>query len=332
MLASEVMLARLAAGAAAAGGAGVAAAGGAGAAAAGAAAAARVALQAPEVTEETKEPETEGTEAGTKAQAQALALALEADREAVARGHTEAEAAVAAVTVAATAAAAAGAEAAAEAEEAAAESETAVAAVEAAVEAGTEAELSDAAREEGSEAETRETGAETEPRYGISRPRSRPRRISWDDEASEEGGETTPVWLQHAAVAVACTSPDSLRPMLITSPSPGSTWTSPALGRMITDVQWRLEAAASPDDLSPDELMAASPHQITAASPDELTAASPKAVAWQVRRRQPTTTPLTAVLDPAADRHGRSAAAPRVILTSSAARPTPIRLSRCTAC
>ena len=257
-----------------------------------------------------------------------MALALEADREAVARGHTEAEAAVAAVTVAATAAAAAGAEAAAEVE-AAAESETAVAAVEAAVEAGAEAELSDAAREEGSEAwaelgaGTRETRGETEPRYGISRSRSRPRRISWDDEASEEGGETTPVWLQHAAVAVACTSPDSLRPMLITSPSPGSTWTSPALGRMITDVQWRLEAAASPDDLSPDELMAASPHQITAASPDELTAASPKAVTWQVRRRQPTT-PLTAVLAPAA--------APRVILTSSAARPTPIRLSRCPAC
>ena len=56
MLASEVMLARLAAGAAAAGGAG----------------AARIALHAPAVTEETKEPEIEGTEAGTEAQAQAL--------------------------------------------------------------------------------------------------------------------------------------------------------------------------------------------------------------------------------------------------------------------
>ena len=59
MLASEVMLARLAAGAAAADGAG--------AAAAGANVAARIALQAPEVTEETKEPETEGAEAGTEA-------------------------------------------------------------------------------------------------------------------------------------------------------------------------------------------------------------------------------------------------------------------------
>ena len=99
-------------------------------------------------------------------------------------------------------------------------------------------------------------------------------------------------------------------------PASPDTWTSPALGRMVTDVQSRLEAAASPDELSP----------------DELTAASPKAVAWQVRRRQPTTTPLTTMSAPAADRHGRSAAAPRVILTSSAARPTPIRLSRCPAC
>ena len=271
-----------------------------------------------------------------------MALALEADREAVTRGHTEAEAAVAAVTVAATAAAAAGAEVAGEAE-AAAETETAVAAVEAAVEAGAEAELSDAAREEGSEAwvelgaETRETRAETEP--SISRSRSRPRRISWGDEACEEGGETTPVWLQHAAVAVAYTSPDTWRPTIetITTPSaPADTWTSPALGRMITDVQWRLEAAASPDELmaaSPDELMAASPDELTAASPDELmaaspdelTAASPKAVEWQVRRRQPTTPP-TAILAPAADRHGQSATAtPRVSLTSPVTRPTPIR-------
>ena len=100
-------------------------------------------------------------------------------------------------------------------------------------------------------------------------------------------------------------------------PASPDTWTSPALGRMVTDVQSRLEAAASPDELSPDELMAT--------PPDELTAASPKAVAWQVRRRQPTTPP-TAILAPAADRHGQSATAtPRVSLTSPVTRPTPIR-------
>ena len=107
-------------------------------------------------------------------------------------------------------------------------------------------------------------------------------------------------------------------------PASPDTWTSPALGRMVTDVQSRLEAATSPDELM-------------ASPPDELTAASPKAVTWQVRRRQPTT-PLTATSAPAADLHGQSAATPRMILTSlsPATRPTPqqtpIRLSRCPAC
>ena len=186
MLASEVMLARLAAGAAEAGGAGGAAAGGAGAAAA---AAARIALHAPEVTEETKEPETEGTEAGTEAELSATDLAL--------------------------------------------------------LNLSLLTELS--ATDE----------------------------AATDEAAREEGGETTPAWLQHAAVAVACTSPDTLRPTspwmspalrhMDAEPASLDTWTSPALGRMVTDVQSRLEAAVSPDELSPDELLATPPDELTAA-------------------------------------------------------------------
>ena len=42
-------------------------------------------------------------------------------------------------------------------------------------------------------------------------------------------------------------------------PASPDTWTSPALGRMVTDVQSRLEAAVSPDELSPDELLATPP-------------------------------------------------------------------------
>ena len=48
-------------------------------------------------------------------------------------------------------------------------------------------------------------------------------------------------------------------------PASPDTWTSPALGRMVTDVQSRLEAAVSPDELSPDELLATPPDELTAA-------------------------------------------------------------------